>query len=259
MVGSALMVSFTNCGTVVGESTNRSAQSATYFQTTRSVTAHVLYEPVAAPFVGNRTLSQQSLWAITEENLTAIFQYRSSPPAVVVPRTLAEMTALPAQGRTAWTANDVLALHERYARGRSSSLESHFHVYFLDGYYSENAGINTGVLGVSFGGTEVIAIFKRVITSSDSRPTVQKYVEQSTLIHELGHALGFVNDGVPMTTPHQDVAHGHHDSDPNCVMYWQNEGASDMVRFIVSRYLSQDSNMVMWGSAVLQDARAMSR
>ena len=29
-------------------------------------------------------------------------------------------------------------------------------------------------------------------------------VEQSTIVHEIGHAIGLVNNGVPATTAHHD-------------------------------------------------------
>lgn len=251
----AIALLLASCGTVVNEGVSRASQAASYFQSTARLTIHVAYEPAAEPFVGNR-FNGRPLWNILEDNLTAIFQYRTAPPALIVPKTLSSMSTLPVQSRTSWSVNDVLALHAQYGSTSSTASETHFYVYFLDGYYSEGGAPNTGVLGVSFGGTEVVAIFKRVVTSSGGA-AVQRYVEQSTLVHELGHALGFVNNGVPMTTAHQDTAHGSHDTDPDCVMYWQNEGAGDLAQFI-GKYLTQDST-VMWGPGVLADARALSR
>lgn len=86
---------------------------------------------------------------------------------------------------------------------------------------------------------------------------VRRFVEQSTIVHELGHALGFVNNGVPMVTNHQDVAHGRHTTDDQCVMYYLNEGTADLIQFF-QRFLTSHS-LVMWGSAVRADAQAFSR
>ncbi|HEY1079471.1 MAG TPA: hypothetical protein VGE46_05215, partial [Bdellovibrio sp.] len=86
---------------------------------------------------------------------------------------------------------------------------------------------------------------------------IPKYVEQSTLVHEMGHALGFVNNGVTLASAHQDTAHGAHTTNPNCVMYWQNEGASDLASF-VQNFITNNTT-VMWGAEVLQDARNFSQ
>ncbi|MEN0059089.1 MAG: hypothetical protein AAGB31_09655, partial [Bdellovibrio sp.] len=116
-----------------------------------------------------------------------------------------------------------------------------------------------GVIGVSLTGTPIIAIFKDVVQSTSGNPNgaVPKFVEQSTMVHEMGHALGFVNNGVPMVTSHQDTAHGAHTTNSNCVMYWLNEGTSDLTQFVL-HYINS-GNTVMWGSQVLQDAQAYSQ
>jgi len=95
-----------------------------------------------------------------------------------------------------------------------------------------------------------------VIRSTGAHPNgaVPKFVEQSTLIHEMAHALGFVNNGLPLKTAHQDSAHGAHCSNPNCVMYYLNEGKSDMVNFVQQYILS--GNTVMMDSQCLQDAQS---
>ena len=87
------------------------------------------------------------------------------------------------------------------------------------------------MIGFSINDTPIIAVFKDVVVTSGG-PAVQKFVEQSTLVHEMGHALGFVNNGVPLASSHQDSVHGAHTVNSNCIMYWLNEGASDMAAFV---------------------------
>ena len=48
-------------------------------------------------------------------------------------------------------------------------------------------------------------------------------MESTVLEHEFGHLMGLVNLGTPEKITHQDVAHGNHCTDPNCLMYWEKE------------------------------------
>lgn len=234
------------------------SNSSQYFKTTEKIVVDVFYEPGAEPFTGT-TAGGLNYWSILENNLNEIFKYRSSLPVVVVPKALASMTALSAQGKTSWLGTDIVALHNRTATTASTSSEAHFYLYFLKGYFNSGSGPSTSVIGVSISGTPIIALFKQVVQSTGNNPNgaVPKYVEQSTLVHELGHALGFVNNGVPMASNHQDTAHGAHTTDSNCVMYWQNEGAADLQTFVLHYILNNTT--IMWGSAVLQDAQNFSQ
>ena len=80
-------------------------------------------------------------------------------------------------------------------------------------------GIQPGTIGVSLTGTTVIAIFKDVIESSGVRSDgiVPKFIEQSTIVHELGHALGLVNNGVSISSDHHDADNGAHCINDICV------------------------------------------
>ena len=223
----------------------------TYFSKATSVTLEVYYEPGATPFVGT-TKFGKPYWGILEDNLKAIFQYRTVKPTLVVPKDLSGMTQLSPQNKTSWTIDDVLNLYEKNHQQVSSEINARFYIYFVNGYSSDS----NSVIAFSINGTPIIAVFKNVITSSGGE-VVQKYVEQSTIVHELGHALGLVNNGIPMTTPHQDTAHGNHTTNTDCVMYWMNEGKSDLMNFII-KYMTTGNN-VMWGPEVLDDVRSFSK
>lgn len=228
---------------------------ARYFQSTANIAVDVYYETGAAPDFGT-TAGGRQIWTITRDNLVDILKHRSSVANVSVPTQVADATEIPASGKANWLGTEILALDAR-TRTRSSDLNtSRFMIYFLDGYYNDGNGSNTSVIGVSLSGTPIIAIFKPVVTASGG-PVVRRFVEQSTIVHELGHALGFVNNGIPMVTNHQDVAHGRHTTDNQCVMYYLNEGTSDLIQFF-QRFLAS-SSVVMWGSSVQADAQAFSR
>jgi predicted Zn-dependent protease len=222
-----------------------------YFAQAASVTLEVYYEPGAAPFVGT-TKFGKPYWGILEDNLKAIFQYRLSKPTLTVPKDLNGMTQLASQNKTSWTIDDVLNLYEKNHQQNSTETNARFYIYFVNGYSSDS----NSVIAFSINGTPIIAVFKNVITSSGGE-VVQKYVEQSTIVHELGHALGLVNNGIPMLNAHQDTAHGNHTNNSDCVMYWQNEGKSDLMNFII-KYMSTGNN-VMWGPEVLDDVRNFSK
>jgi hypothetical protein len=81
-----------------------------------------------------------------------------------------------------------------------------------------------------------------------------KYVEQVTLIHEIGHAIGLVNNGLPMVEAHQDADHGAHCNNPDCVMYWANEGPNDMLKFAQNASMNQAT--IIFDSKCLNDARS---
>lgn len=232
--------------------------STRYFQTSSSLEIEVHYEPGAEPFVGN-TLQGRPYWNVLQENLAAIMQYRSAPPTLVIPKTLPEMFAMPALNRAEWTSADILALHAQYKKSQPDAASARFYVFFLKGYFNDGTGPKTGVIGVNIGGTPVLALFKQVIQNSVPNPNgpAAKFVEQATLVHEMGHALGFVNFGVPPVTAHEDTAHPAHTLNSSCVMYWLNEGVSDLQAF-VQNYLTANS-VVMWGPEVLQDAQGISR
>jgi hypothetical protein len=255
----ALTVIYQNCSEhgIVDFSSQAAYNSIKYFQTTQKIIVHVYYEPNAEPYAGSMT-GGTPYWNVVEQNLSAIFQYRSSPPQLTVPKALGDMTSIAAQNKTSWTDYDLFQLSLSFGNTSSPANESHFHIYFLRGYYNDGTQDQPNVLGVSYTGTTYIALFKDVIkNSAHAGGPLGKFIEQSTLVHEIGHSLGFVNNGVPMAVDHQDVAHGKHTTNSNCVMYWLNEGLTDMANF-AQKFLTSTS-YVMWGPEVLTDARALSK
>lgn len=222
-----------------------------YFKHSTSVVLEVYYEPGAEPYEGNLPNSNP-LWSITEDNISALMSFKSVSPTLTIPTMLSEMTLIPAQNKSTWDTNSVIALYKKYHDQKPSKSKAVFYIYFLNG----NSSSGASVIAFSINSTPVIAVFKDVIESSSGIMGVRRFVEQSTIIHELGHAFGFVNNGVPMSSNHQDTDHGAHTQNTDCVMYWLNEGASDLSNF-VQDYIAT-GNTVMWGPEVLADAAAFS-
>jgi hypothetical protein len=76
------------------------------------------------------------------------------------------------------------------------------------------------------------------------------------VVHEIGHALGLVNDGVDMVADHHDVQNGKHCTNQDCVMYWLNEGASDMTSFVTGGLFGGSEPPIVFGQKCLDDTRS---
>lgn len=115
------------------------------------------------------------------------------------------------------------------------------HIVFLDGAYEGNEA-NSVVLGLAWG--RRIAIFKDTIRSACERPLLGerlcKDAELAITLHELGHVIGLVNNGVPLTSDHHDEEHGAHCTNEDCLMYWEYEGVK-LIDALSSRF-SLDPN-----------------
>ncbi|MBC7658339.1 MAG: hypothetical protein H7249_01375 [Chitinophagaceae bacterium] len=234
-------------------SDNRAYESLAFFQTTPQIELEVWYEPEAAPYSDDD-------WNILNINLNAIFQYRSTPPTLIIPSTLSAMHTLEAQNRDGWTSSEILSLAAAHSTAAMAAHGSRFKIIFLNSYLRDDTGINKSVLGVSIGDSHVLAMFKPVIASTKKALPLDKtaqQVEQVVLVHEMGHALGFVNNGVPMVNNYQDTAHGAHSINKDCVMYWANESSTDLTSY-VGKFLGGGAK-VLWGPEVLVDAKAISK
>jgi predicted Zn-dependent protease len=235
---------------------------ATYFSTMQSLTVDIFYEPGAEPFVGTFSASlptpfkNANLWNITRENLAAVFQGRSTAVSITVPDSLDAMTALPTQNRTTWTAEQVFDLWTSQRQRVSTPTAAYFFLVFLNGYFESEGAAQPQVIGVSITGTPVIAIFKQVVESTGFNPDggVPKFVEQSTVVHEMGHALGLVNNGVALTSAHHDSANGAHCTNTSCTMYYANEGLTSAIAFAQSAIAAQ--SFLLLKEECLNDTRA---
>lgn len=205
--------------------------------------------PGAQPYTGGG-LGSTDPWDLTEANLDALFD---GSKTLEIPREAEDFGSLDA-GAGPWTGaalEDLSALHRDDPPTDSRAT---FHALWLDGYYADGTGERRDVLGVSLGGTSIIAMFKPVIAGASSFETIQTFTEQVTLTHELGHAIGLVNNGVSPTTAHHDAEHGAHCTNDRCVMYYAVEGPGDVVEF-VQEYVVTGST-VLFDEACLDDIAA---
>lgn len=236
------------CGKEPARKSSQKKQDVSALYAAKKLNIKVYYEEGATPYTD--TVGPVELWHLLRSNLTALFEGRNTE--IEVPGTLEQMTKMNPYNKASWSLEDVIAMAKTYSIPKQNGVEN-FQIFFLNGY-SDN---DPGIIGFHISNTKIMAIFKDVIKSSGSGvgnlDVVPKYVEQATLIHEMGHALGLVNNGLPMQEKHQDSENGAHCSNPDCVMYYSNEGTSSMINF--ARKASQKLSTVMFDSQCLEDSR----
>jgi predicted Zn-dependent protease len=224
-----------------------------FYQNASELIIEVAYEEGATPYISS---GGNNIWSFTEYNISALFEGRNRPILVSVPNQLAQMTEIPNQNKQSYNNDDIRKLAAEYKKMQSDETRGVIFLVFLDGYYFFNGSVQNNVVGVSVG-KFAVAVFKPVIESipsglfGNSRPNV----EQATVVHEIGHALGLVNNGVDMEEDHQDVQHGKHCTNEDCVMFWLNESAGDMSSFIGSGIFGNNQPKLVFGQECLNDTR----
>jgi hypothetical protein len=220
-----------------------------------NVYVRVFYEIGAEPYAGDNAKGQP-IWGLLERNIKTVFEVRNQTVTTHVPKELNEMHQLTSKDKETWTAIEILDLSNTLGVPSSTPQSSYFTVIFLNGAFHTGQDASPGTLGISITGTTVVAVFKdaiRRLGPSDASLTV-KFGEQATLVHEMGHALGLVNNGVTPVEDHHDEEHGSHCSNSNCVMYWMNEGNKDLLEFV--RGIVQEGNVTLYKQQCLDDIKA---
>lgn len=228
-------------------------ENLTYFYgNANSLKIDVAYEENAEPYINNGFGGNDN-FLYTKNNITNLLSGRTNSISVQVDQQLSEMTQIPAQGKTSYTNQEILALSNEYQSTQSTANQGVIFLIYLDGYYNQNGQENTNVLGLSVG-SFTVAIFKPVIAAiqgggilgGDPKPMV----EQATATHEIGHALGLVNNGVDLHSAHQDDSHGKHCSNTDCVMYWTIASTSGAAGLFGS---SASVNELVFGQECIDD------
>lgn len=130
---------------------------------------------------------------------------------------------VPDQGGPAWSydaAEDLeIAWRDRY-RDEATGVAVMYYLY-VDGHSDRDS--DTGrILGYAYHGSSLIMFAETMADVSGGLLGLGE-VEPTVLVHEAGHLLGLVNNGVDMVEDHQDVEHGHHDDNEDCIMFWAAE------------------------------------
>ncbi len=162
---------------------------------------------------------------------------------------------IPAQNRGSWSALDLVDLEKKHRSTRADGATGRFWVVFVNGYFERDGRVRHSVLGVSIAGTSVVAMFGPVLRTPGALQSdlEGRFAEQTTIVHELGHALGLVNNGLPLRSLHHDTANGAHCLNTACIMYWKNEASESLVQFIEG--YEKTGSTVLFGQECLDDAR----
>lgn len=159
----------------------------------------------------------------TLDHLRATLANVTGKPVVV-----AGPTPLPAQGG-GYDEDDIVRIHAAHAffgeEGRFlSGGRVVLHVLYLDGRMEgDDEGHRT--LGRTLLAEGVVAIFRDTYSSAHrisntTRTSAVAEIDRHVLLHEVGHTLGLVGNGVPQVRDHAAPDHPGHSRYPESVMYF---------------------------------------
>ena len=130
------------------------------------------------------------------------------------------------------------------------------HSLIVDGRYGSTTSQQ---LGYAWGSNR-IAMFRQTLAALCASTSAENGAQRRTLcriaatevwIHEIGHVLGLVDNGLKMVEDHVDIHNGHHDIDPECIMYWATEQES-LISRIEERLAAGDEGIQWFCSKCLQ-------
>jgi hypothetical protein len=239
-----------------GAPVSAQAPATTFFSTAiTSVTIEIDYAPGAEPYV-DMVKDFGDPWNLFHANALAIFGTRT----VAFPRTLAKMEKLADVTAKTFTTADILAIASAHrSQPQLSDSVAGFYIVFLPGTFVDDTGTEQKTtLGISLADSGVIALFKPAISKPVVNPTPPPvFVEQLALVHFLGHAVGFVDNGVPVgdnNKAHIDTADGHHCTNKKCAMSVEIESAAGAAAYTP---LVRSFESVLIGQECLSDARIL--
>lgn len=240
--------------------TTQPAPTKLFSRSVTDVVVEVDYAVGAAPFVGPQGQDDKGqggirdIWGLMKTNATAIFEIKK----LTLPTTLAGMEKLTDVAATSYSDEDVLAVAKLHRDAIPDDTTASYYVLFLNGSYIDAGGhVDEERLSVSLGTEGVIAMFKpAVVRRAGPQSPPPAYVEQLAMIHALGHAVGFVDNGVPVADSNKaHVADGHHCTNDQCAMY----GGIDTVQGAAPHAMSfvRYQTSVLIGQECLSDARLL--
>lgn len=179
----------------------------------------------------------------TQESLNNLKQFLSD--RLNKPNGITLITgSLPSKGRTSYSLTDIKAIEKTSRQYQTNNKTLTAYIFFADGGYIEDTE-DTKVLGIAYESTSA-AIFEKTIKNSSgglAQPS-EDVLETAVLRHEFGHLLGLVNYGSRMVSNHQDIAHGHHCTNENCLMHYKTE-TSDIIGNLIGGNIPElDNNCI---------------
>ncbi len=263
LVLTILLIALASCGKEQSESSDKSSSTLssqevsllkTFYGTMTEFKVEVFYEEGSSPYTGSTVLGKD-YWNLFSVNIKKVLQTSERAIAVDIPTKTSAMSSFPKKNKASWDVSDARELFQEVGAQSQTPTKAVVSIAFVSGYFKNSNGeIKDNVLGVHITGTTQIVIFKDLIKNIEESENswVALYSEQAVLTHEVGHAIGMVNNGLSMSTDHQDSEHGKHCTNEDCVMYWLNEGRDGLKSFI-QQYISSGSEII-FGEQCLEDA-----
>jgi hypothetical protein len=246
-----------SAGTVDGGTPGGPRPTTTLFAASiKTVTIEIDYGVGAAPYVG-ALKDFGDPWNLFNANALAIFDGKKK---VVFPRTLEKMQKLDDVTAKNYSNADLMAVAAAHRDEQQFSDAVAFYVVFVDGYWLDETGAERkDILGVSIGDTGIMGLFKPAISTPVVNPTPPpQFVEQLALIHTFGHAVGLVDNGIPVAASnkaHVDTENVHHCTNKQCAMAFaieSPEGASNYGKTYI-----RNAEAVLIGQECLSDVRLL--
>lgn len=140
---------------------------------------------------------------------------------------------LPPNPGKAWKLRELEALMDAHDDVALEAGAIKINTLVVDGSYAEGDALGT-VLGISWGGHRVVLFGDALAAACQGgqtpvpRDLLCRAVRNAVWMHEIGHLIGLVDNGLPMVSDHRDpeASHGAHDRNEACLMYWAtNRGA----------------------------------
>jgi hypothetical protein len=173
-----------------------------------------------------------------------------------LPNKLSQMEKLTDVEAKNYSDADILEVAQAHRDQLSDDTTVTYYFLFLNGnYVGPDGAVDEDRLAVSLGREGVIAVFKpAILKPAGNVIPPPAYVEQLAMIHELGHAVGFVDDGVPVADGNTDhVAEDHHCNNSQCAMYGGIDTVQGAAPYAMNYVRYQTS--VLLGQECLSDAR----
>lgn len=123
------------------------------------------------------------------------------------------------ESQGSWSSDEIFALRDQYQDRQTGDGTVVTWVGYLDGQSSAGSS----VLGVAQG-YEVVAMFDERIEATAGFLVGATAIEEAVLVHEFGHIIGLVNNGIPMVTDREaqscngEDTHAH-STNEDSVMY----------------------------------------
>jgi hypothetical protein len=135
--------------------------------------------------------------------------------------------ALNIPGQPVWSLQETYNLEIAHRQHYANGPQAVKYYLYLDGHSDQDTS-TTAVLAWTYTGTST-GVFPETLQLAVNPVVTLEEVEQSVLVHEMGHDLGLVNLGCPLTSNHLDTQHGPHCINDICVMFWATESGNPQI------------------------------